>query len=475
LVADYAKIDLSRTICAIATPIGRSGLGIVRLSGPDAIAIADRIFRPQQGSHLVDHHGFTVHYGHIIDPKCNEPVDEVLAILFRNPKSFTGEDLVEFSAHGAPIVLHRIVAILAEHGAEMALPGEFTLRAFLNGRIDLTEAEAVADIIGAKTEGAATAALEQLQGALHEEIVALRVELIAALARLEIGIDFTEEDLEPTELVPVDRRLRAVAARIDHLLAGYNRGRVLRDGFVVVLAGPPNVGKSTLFNRLAQDERAIVTEIPGTTRDILREYINLDGWPVCLVDTAGIHDATDLIEKIGVERSADAIRSADAAIWLIDANVEWLPQRPPDSFHDLPVPWLIAVNKLDLVTDPDAAVYEIAAHHAPIFPRIPAVAGISAKTGAGVEDLVTAIKDWINESGIDAQSARIAINDRHRAALRRAQQSIAQAIQSLTAGRSLELIAFDTKSAAVALGEIIGETTTADVLSEIFSSFCIGK
>ncbi len=475
-VSKNLTIDLATTACAIATPIGRGGLGVVRLSGPRAIAIAGLVFRSSTGTELESVNGYTVHYGHAHDPRDGTPIDEVLATVFRSPHSYTGEDMVEFSTHGGPVVMRRILAVMIAQGAQMAQPGEFTLRAFLNGRIDLTEAEAVADLIDAKTDVAAAAALEQLQGSLHEEIIALRSELVAALARLEMGIDFTEEDLPPEEIATVVARLRRVDERIDHLLLGYQRGRVLRDGFVVVLAGPPNVGKSTLFNRLAQDERAIVTDIPGTTRDVLREYMNLDGWPLCLVDTAGIREATDLVEKIGIERSEGAIRAADGAIWLIDGNLDWFAQKPPEAFRDLSqMPWMIAVNKLDQSSDPNAAVTGIASHHAPTFRTIPSVVGISARNGDGIDSLIEVIKCWVAECGASDQSARIAINDRHRAALLRAKDCVTQSLHAIECDHAPELAAFESRNAAVALGEIIGETTTEDVLSEVFANFCIGK
>lgn len=449
---------------------------MVRLSGSRAIEIADNLFQSASGGQLESVSGYTVHYGHAHDPADNSPIDEVLATVFRAPHSYTGEDMVEFSTHGGPVVMRRLVTVMMAQGAQMAQPGEFTLRAFLNGRIDLTEAEAVADLIDAKTDEAAAAALAQLQGALHEEVIALRAELVAALARLEMGIDFTEEDLPPEELATVVERLRRVNERIDHLLLGYQRGRVLRDGFVVVLAGPPNVGKSTLFNRLAQDDRAIVTDIPGTTRDVLREYINLDGWPLCIVDTAGIREATDLVEKIGIERSEGAIRAADGAIWLVDGNLDWFAQKPPDAFRNLGhTPWMIAVNKLDQAMDPNAAVTQIASHHAPTFKTIPSVVGLSARTGDGIDALINVIKGWIEQCGANDQSAQIAINDRHRAALLRAKDAVVQSLQAIEVDRAPELAAFESRNAAVALGEIIGETTTEDILSEVFANFCIGK
>ena len=315
------QVDLEKTICAIATPRGHGGLGVVRLSGPSAVEIANQMFR---GNHpLLDQKGYTVHHGVAIDPSSGDQIDEVIVTLFRSPKSFSGEDLVEFSVHGGPIVLDQVLHVMAANGATLASPGEFTLRAFLNGRIDLTEAEAVADLISAKTEESAAAALKQLKGGLHNEVTTLRGELLGGLARLEIDVDFTDENIDPAETNRIADMLDRLTHRISHLLASYHRGRILREGFTVVLAGPPNSGKSTLFNRIAQDERAIVTEIPGTTRDILREFINLKGWPVCLVDTAGLRETIDVVERIGVERSTQAVGGADAVLWLIDMTSDW--------------------------------------------------------------------------------------------------------------------------------------------------------
>jgi len=474
-IPPFPKIDLKQTVCAIATPIGRGGLGIVRLSGPNAVAIADSVFRGTDRKKLTDQPGYSVHHGLFVDPGSGAHVDEVLATVFRAPKSFTGEDSVEFSAHGGPVVLRSMLQILLAQGADHAAPGEFTLRAFLNGRIDLTEAEGVADIINAKTDEASAAALNQIQGNIKQAVTVLRNELISALARLEMGIDFTEEDLDATEIDSVGARLSTVRHRVTELLSGYNRGRILREGFTVVLAGPPNAGKSTLFNRLAQDERAIVTEIPGTTRDVLREYINIEGWPVCIVDTAGIREATDLVERIGVERSDAAIRAADGAIWIIDHALDWSSQKPPSVFATMTIPWLITVNKLDCADDPDAAVREVAAHHAPTFNPPPAVLGLSAKTGEGLESLARVLKSWIEAVGLPDKSVSIAINDRHRAALDRAGAALDRAIESLKSTGQLELAAFDAKSAADALGEVIGTTTTDEILAEIFSNFCVGK
>jgi tRNA modification GTPase len=471
----FPKIDLTQTVCAIATPPGTGGLGIVRVSGPEAIPIADRLFRGR--IRLLEQPGFSVHHGYFIDPSLSHDIDEVLATLFRSPKSFTSEDLVEFSAHGGRVVLETMIDVLIRNGANLAVAGEFTLRAFLNGRIDLTEAEAIADLISAKTEESAAAALRQLKGGLLAEVQKLRQDALAALASLEIGIDFTEEDIGESLRGDVAARLATLVRRIESLLSGYQRGRILRDGFTVVLAGPPNVGKSTLFNRLAQDERAIVTDIPGTTRDVLREYVNLNGWPVCIVDTAGMRDSTDLIEQIGIKRTSEAVGRADGIIWLIDSRGDLRPQLPPCAITDANTPSLICLNKTDAVPNPEVIVDQVIMEFSreTSSPSKSPIIGISAKTGQGIEDLLRHVNRWIADCGIERKASELAINNRHSACLKVALESICSASSAVASGSDVELIAFDVKNAASALGEIIGETTTEDVLGEIFSNFCVGK
>jgi len=467
-----AHVDLTQTVCAVATPPGRGGVGIVRLSGPRAIEIADRVFRGR--SKLRDQAGYTVRYGFTVDPSTGIEIDEVLVTVFRSPKSFTGEDLVELSAHGGQLVLGRIVDALIGNGAVPAQPGEFTLRAFLNGRIDLTEAEAVADLIAAKTEESAAAALRQLKGHLRDEIRSLRAHLLAILVQLEVGIDFTEEDVDPKVLDGLRAGLLEIKGNVDHLLKGYQRGKVLRDGFTVVLAGPPNSGKSTLFNYLAHDERAIVTDIPGTTRDILREYINLNGWPVCIVDTAGMREAKDAVERIGVERAAQAIDGADAVVWVIDGKGDWKNQISPPNLAPKGIPVAVCYNKFDALS-PKSELFQILGT-LPLAPddEMPVMA-ISARTGYRIDDLLKLLGVWVQRVGAGSSSSGTVINDRHRLALEAAAESIQSAIDAVSRGAGPELVAFDTKNAAVALGEIIGVTTTDDVLEEIFSNFCIGK
>ncbi len=466
------QIDLTQTVCAIATPPGVGGLGIVRMSGPDAIAIASRVFRGRVN--LLEQPGFSVHHGFFVDPETNSDIDEVLSTLFRSPKSFTSEDLVEFSAHGGRVILQRMIDVLTVNGAKLAVAGEFTLRAFMNGRIDLTEAEAIADLIAAKTEESAAAALRQLKGDLLIEVEKLRQGVMSALATLEIGIDFTEEDIGEKERGDVAARLARIAHQIESLLSGYRRGRILRDGFTVVLAGPPNVGKSTLFNRLAQDDHAIVTDIPGTTRDVLREFVNLDGWPVCIVDTAGMRDSTDLIEQIGIKRTSEAVSEADGVIWMLVPLLELESHSPPAVITETAIPSLVCINKTDRVSNIQHIVDQIFTILTQGTGSRPIVA-LSAKTGDGIDDPLRHFRKWIADCGVERKEASLTINDRHRACLSAALQAIKSAERALIERSEVELIAFDVKNAASALGEIIGETTTEEVLGEIFSNFCVGK
>lgn len=469
----FPKIDLESTICAIATPPGQGGLGIVRVSGPVAISLVDRLFQGRKP--LAGQAGFTVQHGFLRDRKTGESIDEVLVTVFRAPHSYTGEDLVEVSTHGGGVVLSRVIAALTADGANPAAPGEFTLRAFLNGRIDLTQAEAVGDLITAKTETSANAAMALLRGELQARISRARESLIAVLARVEIGIDFSDEDLPVQEADDLIERLQDAADQVTRLLEGYRRGRILRDGFTVVLAGPANVGKSTLFNRLTQDDRAIVTDIPGTTRDILREYINLDGWPVCLVDTAGLRESLDLVESIGIGKTAEALIRADGILWMIDANLEYEDQKPPMEVIAGSIPYLVVANKIDKhpTTDPrgdSTGEWSLAKGRAGLSP-IP----LSAKDGTGMDRLLAEIRGWIAGADKSRSAETVAINDRHRAALLRGQESLNRAIDALRGNRDLEIVAFETKSASATLGEITGETTTEEILGEIFGSFCVGK
>ncbi len=467
----------SETICAISTPIGEGGIGIIRLSGPKSIAIGDRLFRrcPSGPLHRVATH--TVHYGHIIEPLTGEVVDEVLVTVMRAPRTYTREDIVEINAHGGPLLLHRILGLLMDQGARMAEPGEFTKRAFLSGRIDLTQAEAVMDLISAKTEASGRAALNRLKGALGREIQEVRDRLSFLLAYIEAAIDFSEEDLE---LLPPSRAIELIQeskARVQRLLDTAEEGRILRDGLATVIIGRPNVGKSSLLNCLLKQDRAIVTPLPGTTRDLLEEYLNIKGIPLRIIDTAGLRPSFDPIEQEGMRRTEAAMAEADLLLVMIDASQglfeqeEGLLRKYQGNKKVLAV-----INKIDLAPMASEAIRQ------KIEGAIPTVA-ISATQGLGLEELKEAIfvLSLSARGGVGSHAVHgmgegaLVAHVRHKSALIATKTHLEQALESVKAGMPEEIIALEIRDALDRLGEIIGATTTEEILDRIFESFCIGK
>ena len=440
------------TIAAIATPPGEGALAVIRISGAKALAVADMVFRGKAMPSRTEER--RVLFGAIIDSN-GETVDEVLLTTFRNPRSYTGEDLVEISGHGGPVVSSRVLAAVLSAGARMARPGEFTERAFLNGKLDLTRAEAVMDLIGAQTERAAKAATGQLEGRLGAAINALRAEILEAVAHLEAFIDFPEEGIDPESGEVLRRRMESVESRLVSLLATANEGRLLREGITLALCGAPNAGKSSLLNRLLGFDRSIVSETAGTTRDTIEERASLGGYPFRMIDTAGLRETDDPVEREGVERARRAAGDADLLLHLVDASAQKGPVAPlfPDE--------LMVFNKVDLVKDRSALSAGIA---------------ISCHTGEGVESLVAAILTKVTgRNASEAAPDVTAINTRHRDCLRKAQGHLAAAIALLESGEPPELVAVELRSALGDVGEIVGEAGTEEILGKIFSSFCIGK
>jgi len=467
----------SETICAISTPIGEGGIGIIRLSGPKSIAIVDRLFRrrPSGPLHHVATH--TVHYGRLMEPLTGEVVDEVLVTVMRAPRTYTREDIVEINAHGGPLLLRRILGLLTDQGARMAEPGEFTQRAFLSGRIDLTQAEAVMDLISAKTEASGRAALNRLQGALGREIQEVRDRLSFLLAYIEAAIDFSEEDLE---LLPPSRAIELIQeglARVQRLLDTAEEGRILRDGLATVIVGRPNVGKSSLLNCLLKQDRAIVTPLPGTTRDLLEEYLNIKGIPLRLIDTAGLRLSFDPIEQEGMRRTEAAMAEADLLLVLIDASQglfeqeESLLRKYSENKKVLAV-----INKIDLAPTASEAIRQKIEGTNP-------TAAISATQGLGLEELKEAIValSLSTRGGVGSHAVygmgeeALVAHVRHKSALIATQTHLEQALESVKAGMPEEIIALEIRDALDRLGEIIGATTTEEILDRIFQSFCIGK
>ncbi|MGW8221601.1 MAG: tRNA uridine-5-carboxymethylaminomethyl(34) synthesis GTPase MnmE [Syntrophobacteria bacterium] len=455
------------TIAAIATPIGAGGIGIIKISGPEAWAIGRRLF-VQSGSleAIQSHH---LYHGHIVDSTTDKTVDEVLVSFMRAPSTYTREDVVEINCHSGFAVLDRILSLVIQAGARLAEPGEFTRRAFLNGRIDLTKAEAVLDLIHSKTRRSLDLASEHLRGGLQTIITELRGYLLDILAMLEAAIDFPDEDLEFLAGEDLAARFRQqVRDPITQLLEHYEDGRILREGLAVIIAGKPNVGKSSLLNKLLRSNRALVTPVPGTTRDVIEESFSLRGIPLRLMDTAGLRQAEELVEKMGMEFTRERLAQADLVLFLLDRSG---PLTPEDLqiYKDIDSkPRLIVLNKVDLEAHPDFATIRYR------FPE-ETIVETSALYGDGMEELQDAVFLSILGGRLDTETSVVAPNLRHKLCLERSLEAVNRGLELLDDQSSLELIAFEVQEALAHLGEIVGLTTTEDLLDQIFSRFCIGK
>jgi tRNA modification GTPase len=473
------------TICAIATPMGEGGIGIVRISGPAALTIACEVVRLRSSRRLDACPSFTLHLADICDPAphgagheglrplpatYNPVIDEALVVIMRAPKSYTAEDVVELHCHGSAVVLGRICHACIQAGARLAEPGEFTKRAFLNGRLDLSQAEAVLDTIRARSEAGLRVAQRHLRGELGQQVDALRDRLLTMLAHVEAGIDFVEEEIAFIGREELLQSLQEAIARMERLLLTAQGGRVLREGANVAIVGRPNVGKSSLLNRLLQEERAIVTDIPGTTRDIIEETATLDGLTVTLVDTAGLRSTTDQVEQEGIKRAWAARDQADVALYVVDAaELDRIGSEVVEV--TLPENSLVLLNKMDLLDSPASTrVLDLASRttHRTVIP-------ISARTGLGLEAVKAAIRSLLGQGTLEAGSDVVVTNVRHAQALHRATLSLHEALDAVTSGRMAEFVAVDLRDAADALGEITGAITSDEILNRIFSEFCVGK
>ena len=456
------------TIAAIATPPGTGGIGIIRVSGPQSQAILQQLFQAKNPpQNFISHR---LYFGAIVHPKTRQVIDEVLAVYMRAPQTYTREEVVEIHGHGSYLLLQEILAqILTFPSTRLAEPGEFTKRAFLNGRIDLTQAEAVAELLGAKTKEGASLAVSQLRGVLQGEIWKIRDALVAVRAIIEVAIDFPDEDVDILDVPVLKARLaREVEEPLVRLLARADGGKIIREGVSVVILGRPNVGKSSLLNCLLREERAIVTELPGTTRDTIEECLDIKGVPVRIVDTAGIRETVEAVEEIGIRRARQKLGEADLVLLVLD-GVEGLQAEDRALFAvaaDKKV--VVVVNKIDRATALDLGLY------AEAFSGTPVVA-ISATTGEGIHNLEDAVYEaatggqGLQEPGVAAP------NVRHVAALQCALVAVQRVGEGLAADLSPDLLAIDLQAALAFLGDIIGETTTDDVLDMIFAEFCLGK
>ncbi|MGG7079537.1 tRNA uridine-5-carboxymethylaminomethyl(34) synthesis GTPase MnmE [Clostridium sardiniense] len=454
------------TICGIATAQGEGGIAIIRVSGNKALEIVGRIFRGKNNFDINNMKTYTMKYGNIVDSISGEIIDEVIISYMKGPRSFTAEDVVEINCHGGVVSTNRVLEEVIKSGARIAEPGEFTKRAFLNGRIDLSQAEAVMDIITAKTDLAMKSAVMQSGGSLSQEINKLRAYLLDVLALIEYDVDFTEDDEEPDATIPVrvSESLDKAITDMNKLLKGANEGKIIREGLKMTIIGKPNVGKSSLMNALLQEKRAIVTDIPGTTRDVIEEYINLGGIPVKITDTAGIRETEDVVEKIGVERSKEKLEEADLVVLMLDTS------RPLDD-EDREIiksienkKTIVLLNKVDL--ERKLQLEELNG--------LDNFIEISAMTGFGIEDLKLKIKELFFNGEVDNESL-IITNSRHKQALYRALENCEIAQDRLKMNEFLDLISIYVTSGLRALGEITGAELEEDLVNKIFSEFCVGK
>ncbi|PKM47384.1 MAG: tRNA uridine-5-carboxymethylaminomethyl(34) synthesis GTPase MnmE [Firmicutes bacterium HGW-Firmicutes-8] len=457
---------LDDTIAAISTPIGAAGIGIVRVSGRNAIPVVEKIFSSKKKK-MTDAPSHSMLYGHIVDPE-GKVVDEVLVSVMRAPHSFTAEDVVEINCHGGVVAVRKTLETVLKAGARPAEPGEFSKRAFLNGRIDLAQAESIMDLISAKTERSLKVAVSQLEGALSAAIKAIRTEILGLLAHIEAGIDFPEHDLEDISRIQIEQKTKLILDRVKKLIDSAGTGKVFREGLKTVIIGKPNVGKSSLLNALLKEKRAIVTDIPGTTRDAIEEIVSLRGIPLKLVDTAGIRETDDIVEKIGVEKTMEMFGEADLVLFMIDASTGLT----ADDREIFPLlkgkNRLLIINKTDIKKDIDLSEAE---NH--IEPEN--VIEMSLFQEKGLDRLEERIETMVYAGLASGQEELLVTNIRHKNALEEAGLSIEEVLKALAANLPTDCLAIDLKTAWDKLGEITGETVEDDLVTQIFTRFCIGK
>lgn len=454
------------TIAAISTPPGEGAISIVRMSGEEAVSIAQKVF---SGKDLTQAKSHTINYGHIVDPKTHEEIDEVMVSLMLAPKTFTREDVVEINCHGGIVATNRILQLLLVNGARLAEPGEFTKRAFLHGRIDLTQAESVMDLIRAKTDRSMKIALNQLDGNLSHLIDSLRKDILDVLAQVEVNIDYPEyDDVEEMTTKLLGEKAIEIKQRIEQLLKTASQGKIMREGLATALVGRPNVGKSSLLNHLLHEDKAIVTDVAGTTRDVIEEYVNVSGVPLKLIDTAGIRETDDKVEKIGVERSKKAIEQSDLVLLVLNA-AESLTKEDLELIRlTNDKKRIIILNKTDLEEKLDRKELAKISENAPVY-------ATSILKNEGVEALEEAISKLFFKGIENSQSTVMVTNARHIALLKKAQNSLDSVLEGISSGMPVDLVQIDMTEAWNLLGEITGESYEDELLDQLFSQFCLGK
>ena len=457
--------DTTDTIAAIATPLGESGIGVIRISGSKAYDVGDAIFQSKSSLPLAQRRDRSIQYGLIVDDD-GKAVDEVILLIMKGPRSYTAEDVLEIQCHGGRQSLSEILGLVLRHGARLANPGEFTQRAFVNGRIDLAQAEAVMDVIQAKSAQGLTSAVSQLEGRLSRVVGDMRLHLTDFITRLEVTVDYPEEDLEEIEVPDIAGAIREMEQRLDAMLAESKSGRMMRDGVMAAIAGTPNAGKSSLLNRVLETERAIVTDVPGTTRDVIEEWITIQGVPICLVDTAGIRSTDDTVEQIGVRRAKEYMDRADIILVVVD-------QSRPLQEEDRQIletargrQALIVLNKEDL--QPAFETEELQSYGLPLL-------SISASTGAGMGELKDAMLSLALQQGLTAAQSALLANTRHIELVRQSREALQRALDTIEAGMPVDCAIVDIREAWELLGSITGDTVHDDIIEEIFSRFCLGK
>jgi tRNA modification GTPase len=456
-------------ICAISTAQGNGAIAVVRLSGNESIALCDKVFKSPNNKRLIDQKANTIHFGTIVDG--DKIIDEVVVSIFKNPRSYTGEDIVEISCHGSVFIQQQILQLLTRTGARLAKPGEFTLRAFINGKMDLSQAEAVADLIASSSASSHKVAMQQMRGGFSSEIANLRDRLLHFISLLELELDFSEEDVEFADRTQLNDLLSNIKTLIDKLIKSFDLGNVIKNGIPVAIVGHTNVGKSTLLNKILNEEKAIVSEIAGTTRDVIEDVINIEGVAFRFIDTAGIRETTDTIENIGIERTYERISKASIVLLLVDAtesknDIEKEILKVKEKLGAIDKKLIVVINKVDISN------HNIELQH--LLNVDDATIKISAKTGENIDELVKELLSVVNLTALD-QNDVIVTNARHFEALESASIALQRSIDGVNSGISGDFLAQDIRETLHYLGEITGEITTDEVLGNIFKNFCIGK
>ena len=461
-------MNIDETIAAISTAPGEGGIGIVRISGAESLDILDKIFKSHRNKKTKDFITYTIRYGRIFDLENMNIIDEVLVSYMKAPNTYTREDIVEINCHGGNIPVRRILEAVLKAGARLAEPGEFTKRAFLNGRIDLSQAEAVIDMIRSKTDSSMDAALKQLEGKLSLKLGGIRNRLLDVAAHIEASIDFPEYDIDDVLYHELKEKCDSIISSIEELISTSQAGKILREGLNTVIIGKPNVGKSSLLNALLEENRAIVTALPGTTRDIIQEFLNIKGIPVNIIDTAGIRDTIDEIEKIGVERTKEYFKRADLVIFMLDSSDSFTSEDKEVFELVKNKKFIIIINKVDLPTKLDRKVVEEYGYGLSII-------DVSIKEGKGIDTLKDEIYNLVYSGEVKYTSEVLITNIRHKDLLIKSRTAMFAAVETLESQMPLDLVSIDISEALEYIGEITGDTVREDIINRIFSQFCIGK